>query len=86
MRITCSLLTLTFINSLLLQSAFAGSKEDVLKPYNGPSVRDVDPSTLTGKVMTGYQGWFTCPGDGSNLGWTHWGRRQKFGPGNVTVA
>ena len=27
----------------------------------------VDPSTLTGKVMCGYQGWFNCAGDGADL-------------------
>lgn len=34
----------------------------------------VDPSTLTGKLMMGYQGWFACPGDGSNIynGYYHW--------------
>jgi hypothetical protein len=32
-----------------------------------------DPSTLDGKVLVGYQGWFTCPGDGSQR-WTHWSR------------
>ncbi|MDP7017500.1 MAG: sulfatase-like hydrolase/transferase, partial [Pirellulaceae bacterium] len=48
---------------------------------------NVDPSTLRGKVMVGYQGWFNCEGDGSNLGWTHWARNRNrpFGPGNVTV-
>ena len=47
----------------------------------------VDSSTLTGKVMCGYQGWFSCSGDGSRLGWIHWGRsaHESFGPGNVTV-
>lgn len=47
----------------------------------------VDASTLTGKVMCGYQGWFNCEGDGAGLGWTHWARNQRrpFGPGNVTV-
>ena len=46
-----------------------------------------DRSTLTGKVMCGYQGWFNCKGDGADQGWTHWARdRDKtFGPGNVTV-
>ncbi len=33
----------------------------------------VDPSTLTGKLIMGYQGWFACPGDGTKLGWGHWG-------------
>jgi hypothetical protein len=68
-------------------TALAEQKEDVLKPYDGPSNPEVDPSTLNGKVMTGYQGWFNCEGDGANLGWTHWARdgRKPFGPGNITV-
>ena len=67
--------------------AGAETKPDILKPYAGPSVKGSDPSTLTGKVMTGYQGWFNCEGDGADLGWTHWGtsRGRRFGPGNVTV-
>jgi len=32
----------------------------------------VDPSTLTGKLIMGYQGWFACPGDAAQLGWGHW--------------
>lgn len=60
---------------------------EVLKPYSGDSVAGVDSSTLTGKVMTGYQGWFNTENDGAGLGWTHWarGRNATFGPGNVTV-
>lgn len=47
----------------------------------------VDATTLTGKVMCGYQGWFNCDGDGADLGWTHWARRgdKPFAAGNVTV-
>ncbi|MDA7864905.1 glycoside hydrolase family 71/99-like protein [bacterium] len=54
-------------------------------PVVGKAV--VDSRTLTGKVMCGYQGWFSCPEDGSELGWTHWARatRRPFGPGNATV-
>lgn len=33
----------------------------------------VDPSTLKGKVLLGYQGWFRCPGGGSSgTNWSHW--------------
>jgi hypothetical protein len=69
------------------EPAFAEQQADVLKPYAGPSNRGADPSTLTGRVMAGYQGWFNCEGDGANLGWTHWAKasRKPFGPGNVTV-
>src|SRR5258708_1319515 len=32
----------------------------------------VDASTMEHKLLMGYQGWFSCPGDGSNTGWFHW--------------
>ena len=32
-----------------------------------------DPSTLEGKVLLGYQGWFRCPGGGAmGTNWSHW--------------
>jgi hypothetical protein len=58
--------------------------EKTLKPYAGPSKKGVDTGTMTGKVMCGYQGWFTCPGDGSARGWFHWGK-DVFEPGNCTI-
>jgi hypothetical protein len=36
-----------------------------------------DPSTIRGKVLCGYQGWFRCPGDPANEGWVHWSRDAK---------
>jgi hypothetical protein len=36
--------------------------------------RPVDASTLNGKHLVGYQGWFGTPNDGQNNGWDHWFR------------
>ena len=39
---------------------------------------EVDASTMTGKLLMGYQGWFGCPGDGSaSSRWIHWFRTQN---------
>lgn len=45
----------------------------------------VDTATLTGKVMCGYQGSFTCPDDGAELGWSGWGKGGKFDAENCAV-
>jgi hypothetical protein len=37
----------------------------------------VDATTLDGKMIMGYQGWFGCPGDGSGRGWIHWKDGQQ---------
>lgn len=42
---------------------------------SGATLRLVDTSSLTGKVMCGYQGWFNCEGDGAERGWGHWTKR-----------
>jgi len=37
----------------------------------------VDATTMSNKVMAGYQGWFRAPGDrGENRGWAHWFNAQ----------
>ncbi len=53
-----------------------------LSPYSGPSRDDVNASTIKGKVVTGYQGWFKAPNDLYDSGWRHWG---FDGNGNSTV-
>lgn len=45
----------------------------------------VDATTLHRKVMCGYQGWFRCPGDGSDRGWLHWSRdSRRISPETLT--
>jgi len=53
--------------------------------YQGDGRKGIDTSTLNGKVMCGYQGWFTCPGDGAGRGWFHWGKGRSFEPGRCTI-
>lgn len=46
----------------------------------------VDASTMNHKLLMGYQGWFACPGDGSQVnGWGHWFRRNNPVAANLTV-
>ena len=45
----------------------------------GVSAQDsIDPSTLYGKLIMGYQGWFSCPGDPVLPGWNHWKGSENF--------
>src|SRR5688572_1819845 len=34
----------------------------------------IDATSLQGKVLCGYQGWFRYPGDPAGEGWRHWSR------------
>ncbi len=67
----------------------APSREQIvaqtMQPYSGPSAPGVDASTLTGKVMCGYQGWHAAEGDGLGRGWYHWEKGGQFKPGRCTI-
>ena len=44
----------------------------------------MDTTTLAGKTMCGYQGWFNAEGDGMQRGFRHWTKGGgRLGPGNA---
>lgn len=47
----------------------------------------VDASTLTGKILAGYQGWYAWPGDGNDpyISWYHWATCDDPGPGCYAI-
>lgn len=59
--------------------------ERTMRPFSGTSHPGVDTKTLTGKVMSGYQGWFNAPNDGAGRGWVHWSSRGRFEPGACKI-
>lgn len=56
-----------------------------LAKYQGGSNPGVDVTTLRGKVVSGYQGWFNAPGDGAEMGWHSWDRNGMMKPGSCTI-
>lgn len=42
-------------------------------------------TTILGKVIAGYQGWFNAEGDGADLGWKHYQLDGKFEPGTCSI-
>jgi hypothetical protein len=71
-RLTAAILLTAVIATPGQQNA--ADVEPWLRPYVGPERADVDATTLDGKVLCGYQGWFNTPGDGTSFGFTHWGQ------------
>ena len=57
----------------------------VLAPANETKSREARPSGIEGRVLTGYQGWFRTPGDGSGMGFYHYQKGRKFEPGSCTI-
>ena len=78
------LLLLFSVNSLFSQKLTLDAVLKLAQPYTGTHKAGVDTTSLNGKVMCGYQGWFNAEGDGAQQGWRHYGNRN-FGSGNCTI-
>jgi hypothetical protein len=69
-----------------LLHCFVAALVVLLASCAGPTSSRVDSSSLTGKVMCGYQGWFNAEGDGGNRGYNHWTRGGvRPAPGTIRV-
>jgi hypothetical protein len=84
----CCLLALSLLLTGGLRAAETGAESAApwLRPYEGPTRTDIDATTLDGKVLCGYQGWFNTPADGAGFGFTHWGQGlDRTNGGRFTV-
>lgn len=57
---------------------------ETLAPYQGLTRPGVDRSTLAGKLMCGYQGWFSTTGAHAKQPWQHWTTDGKT-PGEANI-
>ena len=74
----------TVLSSMAAGTAAAAAPGLFARPAGAAS----PPGDVVGKISVGYQGWFSCPGDGAPIGgWWHWSRDrfQPPSPGNTTI-
>lgn len=91
LRYTLDALTLLFLLlALIWQVRINETPKDtaIMSSYHTDGDRE-DPSTIQGKFMVGYQGWFTCAGDGPDIqpghhGWRHWIDKPLKDGGRIT--
>ncbi|MGC3860679.1 discoidin domain-containing protein [Micromonospora chersina] len=76
----------------LIRSVAAGSVlaalPDLAPTLTRAATAASPPGDVVGRISVGYQGWFSCPGDGAPIGgWWHWSRDrfQSPSPTNTTI-
>lgn len=74
----CMLVTVVAL--LVMGLAMSVSAETIipeLAPYTGKTSNLINADTIKGKVMAGYQGWFSAVGDGVDNRWIHWSNNRE---------
>ena len=56
-------------------------RAEFMRPTAVAPASPIDHDGLDGRVLCGYQGWFTAEGDGADLDWNHWRTRDRAAPG-----
>ena len=57
-----------------------------MRPTQVVPETEINREGLAGRVLCGYQGWFTAEGDGADLQWHHWRMRDRALPGETKPA
>ncbi len=66
--------------ALTLAQSLDDIYRETLTPFSAAPAANspgVDRTTMAGKILCGYQGWFNTPADGAERGWVHWSRNGR---------
>jgi hypothetical protein len=61
-------------------------RDTLMRPAEVEPAAAIDRDGLRGRVLCGYQGWFTADGDGADLGWRHWRKTDPNSPTGSRLA
>lgn len=68
------------------EAALEQVRREWMKPASVVASSPIDRDGVTGRVLCGYQGWFTAEGDGAGLGWRNWRIRDRDAPQGSRIA
>lgn len=86
----CAALSLCAVFSVCAVPAGAAepSRDEVISvmaPFAGRAAAGINRDKVEGKILCGYQGWFTTGRDAAGRGWRHYQLHGKFEPGFCAI-
>jgi hypothetical protein len=69
------------LGALAQNSELERVRTEWMRPSRVVPSESIDRDGLKGRVLCGYQGWFTAEGDGAGLEWRHWLKQDPSAPG-----